>query len=252
MTYKTIIVTSQAPVLTMTFNRAAARNAITQTMVTECRAALDDPAHADLSIVVWRGHADSFCVGADFAAHIDTADNHDAVDAQMLYELWQSITTDSRIHIALVHGQVSGGGVGFVSACDISMASTDATFSLPELLFGLFPACVLPFLTRRIGWQAAHVMTLTTKPIDAKAAQEKGLIDDYSTDPNTLLRKLLVRLRHLDRQAIGRYKAFASQAQATIETLKPMAITANKALFSDARVRQALQDFHTLGKLPFQ
>lgn len=257
VTNQTIIVTRQSPVLTITFNRPTARNAITQTMISACRAALDDPRHADLSIVVWRGNAESFCVGADFSAHGGVAENsieattEDAVDAVMLYELWQSMLNDRRIHVAAIEGQASGGGIGFVSACDISLASMKATFSLPELLFGLFPACVLPFLSRRIGWQAAHVMTLTTKPINTETALAKGLIDECDTDLNTLLRKLLVRLRHLDSHAISRYKSFAGQAQTTIEALKYRAIEANQALFSDPQIQQGLRDFKNSGHLPF-
>nr|WP_269820011.1 enoyl-CoA hydratase-related protein [Bacillus velezensis] len=42
-------------------------------------------------------------------------------------------------------GVANAGGIGFVAASDIVIADDTAVFSLSELLFGLFPAMVLPF-----------------------------------------------------------------------------------------------------------
>lgn len=77
-----------------------------------------------------------------------------------------------------------------------------------SLLFGLYPACVLPFLIHRIGRQKAHYMTLMTKPISVQEASEWGLIDAYDAESDVLLRKHLLRLRRLNKKGIAHYKQF--------------------------------------------
>ena len=105
-------------------------------------------------------------------------------------------------------GMANGGGVGFVAASDIVLADETAQFGLSELLFGLFPACVLPFLIRRIGFQKAHYLTLMTQPISAQQAQTWGLVDACAKRSDSLLRKHLLRLSRLSKASIRRYKKY--------------------------------------------
>ena len=93
--------------------------------------------------------------------------------------------------IAHVRGKANAGGIGFVAACDIVLADSAAVFSLSELLFGLMPACVLPFLVRRIGFAKANAMTLSTQPVGVQVAREWGLVDAFEENSDNLLRKHL-------------------------------------------------------------
>src|SRR4051794_17851779 len=52
--------------------------------------------------------------------------------------------------IASIQGQVMGGGVGLVAACDIALSEDHVTFSLPEVTVGMIPALITPFLCRRL------------------------------------------------------------------------------------------------------
>lgn len=94
-----------------------------------------------------------------------------------MYDLWLRLATGPYVTISHVRGKANAGGLGFVAASDIVLANETAQFSLSELLFGLYPACVLLFLIRRIGFQRAHYFTLMTQPISAKQACEWGLVD---------------------------------------------------------------------------
>jgi polyketide biosynthesis enoyl-CoA hydratase PksH len=85
---------------------------------------------------------------------------------------------------------------------------------LSELLFGFFPAIVLPFLIRRVGWQKAHYMTLMTQPMAVQRAHTWGLVDEYAETSESLLRKHLLRLRHLSKTAIVRYKRYLDELDA--------------------------------------
>jgi len=102
--------------------------------------------------------AGSVCFGADFKA-IATTHEHD-VSAGPLYDLWLRPGNRSvRDDLACARLKRMPEALGFVAASDIVLADETAQFSLSELLFGLYPACVLPFLIRRTGFQKAHYLT---------------------------------------------------------------------------------------------
>jgi len=121
------------------------------------------------------------------------------------------LATGPYVTIAHVRGTANAGGVGFVAASDIVLADETAQFSLSELLFGLYPACVMPFLIRRIGFQKANYFTMMTKPISAMLACEWGLVDAVEPVSEVLLRRHLQRLRRLSKTAIRRYKTYMSR-----------------------------------------
>jgi polyketide biosynthesis enoyl-CoA hydratase PksH len=129
-----------------------------------------------------------------------------------MYQLWLRMVNAPFITISVVRGRANAGGIGFVAASDIVLADQSARFSLSELLFGLYPSCVLPFLVRRTGVQHAHYMTLMTQPFTAQQVQSYGLVDALDDDAGTLLNRHLVRLRRLARPAIGDYKRYMANA----------------------------------------
>ncbi len=61
-----------------------------------------------------------------------------------------------------------------MAACDIVVCKTGVSFSLSELLFGLMPACVLPFVVRRTGVARAHYMTLMTSDERGRRRVHRG------------------------------------------------------------------------------
>nr|WP_207642617.1 enoyl-CoA hydratase-related protein [Ruminiclostridium josui] len=123
--------------------------------------------------------------------------------------------------------------MGFVAASDIVIADSNAQFSLSELLFGLFPACVLPFLKRKIGLQKAHYMSLMTQPISAQQAYSWGLVDALGDDSELLLRKHFLRLKYISKTAVRKYKKYISMLDNDLVKSKELAVEANRDVFSD-------------------
>jgi enoyl-CoA hydratase/carnithine racemase len=90
-----------------------------------------------------------------------------------------SIFESDKPVIALVQGEVKAGGVGLACCCDVVLATPNSSFELGEVLFGLLPANVLPFiLGNRVSLQKARYMVLTSKKIAAEEALRIGLIDE--------------------------------------------------------------------------
>lgn len=224
------------------------RSTIDDWLVAECHEALS--ACEELAtVVVLSGAPEVFCLGADFDAI--AGDGHGG-DPEPLYGLWLRMATGPYVTVAHVRGKVNAGGVGFVAACDVVLADDTAQFSLSELLFGLYPACVLPFLVRRIGFQRANYLTLTTQPIAAKQASEWGLVDAVDPQSEALLRRHLQRLRRLSKPAIRRYKSYMGGLGVPLPELKPRAVAANREIFADAGNLDAIRRYVEQGVFPWE
>lgn len=81
--------------------------------------------------------------------------------------------------IAMVRGYAFGGGFELALACDLVIASEDATFALPEAKLGLIPGAGGVFrLTRQLPWKTAMGHLLTGRPLSAHRAYELGLVNE--------------------------------------------------------------------------
>lgn len=252
MDYHTLRVRYEEQVCYIQFYRPKANNTINYMMVLELSEVLKECDNS-ASIVILEGLSDVFCFGADFQEiHDDIANHTESVtDPKFLYELWLKLVTGPYITIAHVRGKANAGGVGFVAACDIVLADCTASFCLSELLFGLYPACVLPFLFQRIGYQRAKYMTLMTLPIGVETAYEWGLVDVYEENSESLLRKHLLRLKRLQKSAIMQYKSYISQLRTNLYKEKEMAVQANVDMFENRQIREWIYQFKEYGKFPW-
>jgi polyketide biosynthesis enoyl-CoA hydratase PksH len=253
MTYETIKVHFQESICFIQIDRPEADNTINGQLVAECNDALS-ACEGAATVVVLSGSPDVFCSGADFKAIAGASKKVHEQDGGPgpLYDLWLRLATGPYVTISHVRGRANAGGVGFVAASDIVLADESAQFSLSELLFGLYPACVLPFLRRRIGFQKAHYLTLMTQPISAKQACEWGLVDAHDHLSEALLRRHLQRLRRLSKIAIRRYKAYMSRVGGPLQDLKAPAVAANMEIFSDPENLQAITRYVERGVFPWE
>ena len=135
-----------------------------------------DPA---VRVVVLGGRGPSFCAGADLnamkaAAHATFDQNLE--EAKHLAGLFAAIADFPKPVIARVHGNVLGGGVGLVCACDIVVSSDDARFGLTEVRLGILPAIISPYVIRRLGDARARELMLTGERFDAATALRVKLV----------------------------------------------------------------------------
>jgi polyketide biosynthesis enoyl-CoA hydratase PksH len=254
VTYQTVKVQFQESICFLQIDRPQANNTISDRLVAECNDVLS-ACEKSATIVVLSGSPEVFCFGADFKAIASTStptddDGDDGPGA--IYDLWLRLATGPYLTISHVRGKANAGGVGFVAASDIVLADETAQFSLSELLFGLYPACVLPFLIRRIGFQKAHYFTVMTQPISARQACEWGLVDACEPQSEALLRRHLQRLRRLSKTAIRRYKTYMSGIGVPLQNVKSPAVAANLEMFSDAGNLQAITRYVEQGVFPWE
>ena len=253
MNYQTIRVRSKDSICFLQLFRPERNNTINDLMIDECRQVLEACEEA-ATIVVIEGLPDVFCFGADFEAIEQSTANREPAshDPEPLYRLWSALSTGPFITIAHVKGKANAGGIGFVAACDIVLADETAQFSLSELLFGLLPACVLPFLIRRTGFQCAHHMTLLTQPVSVAQAHAWRLVDAFDKQSDLLLRKYLARMRRISKPAIRRYKDYMNELDSSIPLKMPAALAANRDVFSDLRNLVGIARYIQTGLFPWQ
>ena len=79
--------------------------------------------------------------------------------------------------IAEVAKVATAAGCQLVAACDLAVASTEATFATPGVRIGLFCSTPMVALTRAIGRKRAMEMLLTGDAIDAPTALAWGLVN---------------------------------------------------------------------------
>src|ERR1051326_1647703 len=131
-----------------------------------------DTAFADQAThaIVLFGDDEVFCRGLDLGR---AAQDEDATAAlESFAECLRRIRNGSKPAIALVRGVAVGGGVGLAGGRDAVLATTDATFAQTELLFGLIPAIVLPYIAQRVVEQKLRWIALRAQPLTAQEALE--------------------------------------------------------------------------------
>jgi polyketide biosynthesis enoyl-CoA hydratase PksH len=249
--YETIKVRFQETICFLQIDRPHDNNTINLQLTAECNDVLSS-CEEFATVVVLSGTPEVFCFGADFKAVTGASASEQEGSPGPLYDLWLRLATGPFVTISHVRGKANAGGIGFVAASDIVLADETAQFSLSELLFGLYPACVLPFLIRRIGFQKAHYFTLMTQPISAAQACEWGLVDAVEPVSEVLLRRHLQRLRRLSKSAIRNYKGYMSRINAPLQDMRSPAVAANRKIFSDPGNLEAISRYVERGIFPWE
>ena len=176
-------VDSRASIITL--NNSADGNVLnigSMTALRDCLAAAakDD----DTRVIVLRSDGPVFCMGMDFSMLLGLGTDKTTADkAVSLYvEILTTIHSLDKPVVCVLKGDVKAGGVGLAAACDIVLASEDATFEFSEIFFGLIPANVIPFVcSLRITSQKVRYLVLTAKKVGAAESLRLGLIDEVFT-----------------------------------------------------------------------
>lgn len=165
-------------VATITLNRPEARNAINGALRQDLNAAWDrfrDDEDAWVGILTANG--DVFCAGGDLKDGEGSVGTFGGT-------FWEKPTINSfesgmelfKPTIAAVHGPCVGYGLTGVLFCDFVIATTESSFSYPEVRLGVPTIVGALRLPNRVGWANAMELLLTGQAIDAQRAKEIGLV----------------------------------------------------------------------------
>jgi len=212
-----VLYASDGGIATLTLNRPEKRNALNDAIIEQLKSLLHK-ANDDSSIraIVITGAGKDFCSGADLAAlqKISGASVSDNIgDARSLLELFTLIRSVTVPVIAAVRGRALAGGCGLASACDLVLASANARFGYPEVKIGFVPAMVTAILRRNVSEKRAFELLTRSMEIDARAAQEFGLVNQVFADESfeAEVSTYASQFETVNRAAVGLTKALLYQ-----------------------------------------
>lgn len=256
MAYQTLSVTDIPHGKTIMLNRIAYRNSLNTVAINELNNVLDESEkNTTCKILILKGQQNIFCTGMDFKEMTQAMpfkEDETKQFASHYAALLKRFTAIPKIIIAIIEGEVLAGGLGLVAASDIVIASPRSQFTLSEALWGLLPANVMPYLIRRIGFQKAYWMTLSTKTISAAEAHAIHLIDELNEDPEAILHTYLLRLTRLHEQTIRDIKNYFRKMWIIDENMEQTAISELARLMNESRIQDNIKRFIEQGKFPWE
>jgi trans-feruloyl-CoA hydratase/vanillin synthase len=171
-------------IVTLVMNRPDRLNALNNDLSTSLNAALGRIAEDEgVRVVVITGGGRAFCAGGDLGA---IGKGRAAGATQELEPILRSgmqavmrIRTMPQPVIAAVNGPAAGAGMNIALACDIRIASEDATFGLSEINWGIIPAgTVTKAVASVIGQRATMYYIMTGETFDGRKAAAMGLVNE--------------------------------------------------------------------------
>jgi len=209
-------------------------------------AALADPA---IRVVKLSGSAHCFCRGVNLGRALRGSEAECA--AAEFAACLSEIRLAPKPVIAIVEGPATGGGVGLAAAADLVIASPAATFSLTELLFGLLPAIILPYLLERLSAAKVRLWSLGGQTWHAAEAQSAGLVDVVTAGPDCepMLTAWTRRLSRAEPEAVGRWKCYTAEA-VPFDRDRGAVVTAG--MLRDPKVLDRIRRFVEEEALPWQ
>jgi enoyl-CoA hydratase/carnithine racemase len=168
----------------LTLNRPAARNSLSEGLIGELHAALDEIRDDNnVRAVVIAANGAAFSAGHDMkelTVRRGDADRGRAYFAEIMTAcsaMMQAVVSLPKPVIAAVQGIATAAGCQLVASCDLAVASEAAGFATPGVDIGLFCSTPMVALSRNVPRKQAMEMLLTGEPVSAQRARDIGLVN---------------------------------------------------------------------------
>lgn len=190
MSYRTLIVSEENDVLSVTLNRPDVHNAFNDELIAEAIEVLGGiEATTHLRAVVLRSDGANFCAGADLnwmSRMVSYTREQNIRDSSQLAKMYALIDECPVPVVGRIQGAAIGGGVGLVAVCDVAIAMRASKFGLSEVKLGILPAVISPYVIAKIGASHARALFLTGERFDAERALRIGLVHRLADDEAAL------------------------------------------------------------------
>jgi enoyl-CoA hydratase len=171
---------AETGVATIAMDQPDTRNALSDELLAELvaafEAARDD--EAVRCVVLASTHPTTFSSGgnlAGFAADVPLVHKHAGI--ALFPRLFTLIGELGKPVICAVDGHCLAGALGLALACDLIVASEEATFGTPEINVGVFPFMILALIVRNVPRKKANELLLLGERVDAAEAARIGIVN---------------------------------------------------------------------------
>lgn len=174
-------------VATITLNMAERKNSLSDQLVGSLSAMLDQAIAADdVRVIVLTNAGNTFCAGADLKSDRPGLAQTDApVPKRSFVDVFQQMLTSPKPVVGRIDGHATGGGVGLVAACDISVMRNDAKIGFTEVRIGVAPAVISVVCLPKMSRADASELFLTGDRFTPDRAAAAGLIN-RSVEPDRI------------------------------------------------------------------
>ena len=217
----TVLYEERGAVALLTLHRPAALNSFDRQMHHDLWAAFDRAeAQPHIRAMVLTGAGRGFCAGADLSSFdftpgpdmVKRADPGPVID-QAFNPTTRRIQTLRMPIIAAVNGVAAGAGASVAMACDIVIASPQASFIQAFSKIGLIPDAGSSWLlVERLGLPRALALAMTGDKLPAQQAKDWGLIWDVADDALAAAMAMAERLALMPTKALVATRALLQGA----------------------------------------
>lgn len=173
-----LLIDSAGGVVRLTLNRPTKRNALSQSLLSQLGAALEEiAADQAVRVVVLAANGPVFCSGHDLNEMTGRSEAEYRAIFEKCSAVMQQLRRLPQPVIARVQGLATAAGCQLAASCDLVVADAEAMFATPGVKIGLFCTTPMTPLVRAIPAKFAMEMLLTGKPISAARAYELGLVN---------------------------------------------------------------------------
>jgi len=166
-------------VVTLTLNRPAQFNSLSEEMLAALQEAFDRiGADATARVIVIAAAGKAFCAGHDLKQM--RSNPRQEYYEQLFADCAKLMLTIQRVPqpvIARIHGIATAAGCQLVATCDLAVAAEGTRFGVNGIDVGLFCSSPSVALARNVGRKQAFEMLVTGEFIDAAAAKARGLVN---------------------------------------------------------------------------
>jgi enoyl-CoA hydratase/carnithine racemase len=235
-------------VTTLTLNRPAAFNALSEALLTELQNTLDNLAQdKKLRVLVIAAAGKAFCAGHDLREM--RADPSLDYYQKLFAQCGRMMMSIQNLHvpvIAKVQGIATAAGCQLVAQCDLAVASADARFAVSGVNLGLFCSTPSVALSRNLSRKAAFEMLVTGDFISAQEAMVKGLVNRVAP-PDALdaaVEELVIKILSKPSLALATGKElFYKQLETGMEGAYSIAASAMACNMMDDSALEGVQAF---------
>jgi len=168
----------------LTLNDPARRNALGSDDLEELREVVEA---IDTPVTYVSGEGPAFCAGADLDEVGELNELRARVFARTGQRAFRAIEKSNSVFVAGIDGPARGGGVELALACDLRVATPEATFAEPGVQLGIFGAWGGTIrLPRVVGEGNALDLSLSGRAVDAEEARRMGLVSQIVDEPKAV------------------------------------------------------------------
>ena len=217
-----LIVSVESSVARIVINRPEAGNRLEMSMVKEMTQLINDFSfNMDVKVIHLTGQGEDFSQGRQLhkpePGNIPPKKSANQIRAEVtdpLLAVYAAMKSCQIPLVSSVYGSAFGLGCAIATLCDITLASSKARFSLPEMKSNLPPTLAISAVMHVVPRKALAHLVYSTDEIDAQQAFEYGFVskilstDNFSDQVNDYIAKLVTR----DRAALSAVKEYLNLA----------------------------------------